>query len=532
MSRIGGVLHLVATMARRGLLRPGRPDRIAAQLWALRRYGFTFAGGYRSAAARSPHRIAVVDERGPVTYAALDAYATRLAHGLRTLTGLARPRVGILCGNHHGFVATVVAAAKLGGDTVLCNTSLSANQIRAVLAEARVDVLVADGDFAPAAAPGIPLVVAWPPDDPTVVVRDAPTLDSLADGVPATRLPPPAQPGATVILTSGTTGTPKGAYRPTPSGLSPLTAVLSRIPLRVYDRILIAAPLFHTWGYAGLQLAMALRATVVLRRRFAPASTVDALAAHRCDALIAVPVMCQRLLDASPTPPPSVAPRVVAVSGSALPGDLATRFMDAYGDVLYNLYGSTEVSWASIATPAELRRDPATSGRPPYGTRLAILDAAGGPVRRGTVGRVFVGNDMLSEGYTNGSRRETRAGLAATGDLGYLDAGGLLHLTGREDDMIVSGGENIHPATVTDALAALPEIAEAAVVGVPDQEFGQRLAAYVVVAPGATLDADTLRERIRDRVGRFAVPRDVHFVDSLPRNATGKVVPRLLRPPR
>jgi acyl-coenzyme A synthetase/AMP-(fatty) acid ligase len=219
--------------------------------------------------------------------------------------------------------------------------------------------------------------------------------------------------------------------------------------------------------------------------------------------------------------------RVVATSGSALPGELATRFMDRFGDVLYNLYGSTEVSWVSIADPSDLRADPHTAGKAPYGTRLEILDDAGRPVPPGEVGRVFVGNDMLFEGYTrDGASVDVRDGLMATGDLGRLAEDGRLRLTGRGDSMIVSGGENVYPGPVEDVLVAHPDVREAAVIGVDDPDFGQRLAAYLVLAEGATLDADGVRALVRERLSRFSVPRDVIFLDELPRNATGKVVPR------
>jgi acyl-CoA synthetase (AMP-forming)/AMP-acid ligase II len=328
-----------------------------------------------------------------------------------------------------------------------------------------------------------------------------------------------------VVLTSGTTGTPKGAQRRTPSGFSPLVSIIDRIPLHARDRMMIAAPLFHTWGYGALQVAFAMRATVVLHRRFAPAATLHALGQYRCAALFAVPVMLQRLLE---VPPPAARPplRVVAVSGSALPGGLATRFMDVYGEVLYNLYGSTEASWASIATPADLRRAPTTAGRPPHGTQVEILDTNGDPVPPGRPGRIFVGNEMLFEGYTSGASRESRDGLLATGDLGHIDADGLLFVDGREDDMIISGGENVYPSEVEDLLAGLPQVREVAVIGVPDVQFGERLAAYLALHPGETLDPEAVREYVRRYRARFSVPRDVVFVPSLPRNATGKVVTR------
>ncbi len=278
-------------------------------------------------------------------------------------------------------------------------------------------------------------------------------------------------------------------------------------------------------------MAWALRAPVVLHRRFDPEQTLRTIASHRDATVFAVPVMCQRILEL----PPDVrdrydtsALRIFALSGAALPGDLATRFMDAFGDRLYNVYGSTEASWVSIATPHDLRLDPRTAGRPPRNTALAIVDDDGRKVGRSTRGQIFAANELLFEGYTGGEPMEVRDGLLATGDLGHIDHRGLLFVEGRSDGMVVSGGENILPKDVEDALLKLPEVQEVAVTGVADDEWERRLAAYIVLRPGTRLDADTVREYVHAQVARYAAPRDVHFIPELPRNATGKVVTRWL----
>jgi acyl-CoA synthetase (AMP-forming)/AMP-acid ligase II len=220
--------------------------------------------------------------------------------------------------------------------------------------------------------------------------------------------------------------------------------------------------------------------------------------------------------------------RVVASSGSALSGALVTEFMDTFGDILYNFYGSTEVSWGTVAGPSDLRASPTTAGTPPLGTKLAVLDAEGDPMPIGATGRIFVGNDMLFDGYTDGGNRDVKGSLMDTGDLGYFDADGRLCVSGRQDEMIISGGENVFPRPVEEALAFLPQVKEVAVVGVPDAEFGQRLAAYIVLREGSRLDADLVRAFIRHRLPKFAIPRDVSFLDELPRNPTGKILKRLL----
>ncbi|MEU5721158.1 AMP-binding protein [Micromonospora sp. NPDC047738] len=511
---------VVATLTRRGLLNPGRPIRVATQLGALRKWGWSLAGELRQAAARDPGRTAIVDEHGAtLTYQELLDRTERLARSMRAGFGVrAGDRIGVLCRNHHGLVETVVAAMLLGADAVLVNTGLSAAQLATVAEEQALRVLVHDAEFGER-------ILGLPADVHRVDERARDEL--IAGALPGEQLQPPERDGRTIVLTSGTTGAPKGARRPTPNGFGPLVSIIDRIPLHARDTVMIAAPLFHTWGYAALQVAFAMRATIVLHRRFDPAATLAALVAQSCDALFAVPVMLQRLMEV-PAPDPRPPLKVVAVSGSALPGGLATAFMDRYGDVLHNLYGSTEVSWASIAGPADLRAAPNSAGRPPHGTRLAILDDAGEPVGEGQVGRIFVGNEMLFEGYTSGASRERRDGLLDTGDLGRLDDG-LLFVDGRADDMIVSGGENVFPAEVEDLIARLPQVREVAVIGVPDAEYGQRLAAFLALYPGETLDPEAVREYVRHYLARYSVPRDVVFVKYLPRNATGKVLARELR---
>ncbi|HET9141595.1 AMP-binding protein [Actinophytocola sp.] len=521
-------MAVATTLVRAGVLKPGRPDKVLRQVNALAKWGMTIAGGYRANAVRHPDQVAVIDERRRLTFAELDQRTTRLANGLAGLGVRQGRRVALMCRNHAGFVEAVVACGKLGADVLLLNTGLSADQVKAVITGHRPAVLLGDDEFAPLfyrLPTSLPWVSTWSTQ------AGETSIHSLIDKSTSRQLKPPALAGKVIVLTSGTTGAPKGAKRRNPRGFSTAAALLSRIPLRAGERTLVAAPLFHTWGLAALQLGMALHATLVLHRRFDPATTLATIDRERCTSMFAVPIMLQRILD---LPEPArrqyrtSSLRVVASSGSALPGPFVTAFLNAFGDVLYNLYGSTEVSWASIADPADLRAAPTTAGRCPIGTRVGILDTRGRPVPPGVVGRIAVGNDMLFEGYTNGTTSEVHDQLMVTGDIGYLDADGRLFVSGRDDDMIISGGENVFPRPVEELLLTLPGVLDVAVVGVPDREFGQRFAAYIAVREGSRLDATTVRNYVHDHLPRFAVPRDVVFLDDLPRNATGKVVKRLL----
>ncbi|WP_338051731.1 AMP-binding protein [Pseudonocardia acidicola] len=529
-----GTVRALGALTRSGVVRPVRPDRLVGLAGGLLRYGLSVTGGYAVGAARHPARTAIVDDAGALSYAEVHRRTDRLARALADAGVGTGTAVGVLCRNHRGPIEVMVAVGKLGADIVLLNTGLSAGQLAAVAAELDLHTVAADAEFVESG------VLAELPEGCTVITSwgqaqdGATTLADLIARGGNSALPVRPAGGRTIVLTSGTTGTPKGARRPHPSSLAPAASILSEIPLRAGETVFIAAPLFHTWGNAGLLLAVLHGTTVVLRRRFTPTAMLAAVDEHRCDVVFAVPVMLQRAMDADGVDGwrGSHRPRVVAVSGSALPGGLAVAFMDRFGDLLYNLYGSTEVSWVSIAGPADLRDAPGTAGRAPAGTRLMILDDDGRPVPPGTEGRVFVGNDLPFDGYTsNGVEVEEHDGLLGTGDIGRLDDRGRLHLTGRADDMIVSGGENVHPGPVEDLIAQRDEVREVAVIGVPDEQFGQRLAAYVVLAAGASLDADTVRDLVRGKLARFAVPRDVVFVDELPRNSTGKVVARELPRP-
>jgi fatty-acyl-CoA synthase len=335
-----------------------------------------------------------------------------------------------------------------------------------------------------------------------------------------------------VILTSGTTGTPKGAQRDSSSSIDPAAAILSKIPLRARETTMIAAPLFHSWGFAHLLLGMALQSKLVLRRKFDPEQTIAAVAEHRATGLAVVPVMLQRIVELPPETferHDTSALRVIAVSGSALPGPLATRVMDLLGDVLYNLYGSTEVAYATIATPEDMRAAPGTAGRPPRGTIVKLLDEEDREVAPGESGRIFVGNGMLFEGYTDGNDKVRIGDLMSTGDVGHFDEDGRLFVDGRDDDMIVSGGENVFPAEVEDLLSGHDAVAECAVFGVDDEEFGQRLKAVVVKRDGASLSEDDVKKYVKSNLAGYKVPRDVEFVDELPRTSTGKVLKRELK---
>jgi len=520
----------VRTLAAAGVIRPVRPDRLVRMARELVRWGASPAAGVAAGAITAPDRAVVLDEAGELSYAELHRRTNALARALAARGVGPGDGVAIMCRNHRGFIEATLAVSKLGASGLYMNTAFSGPQLAGVVEREAPAALIYDQEFAALlaeAGEGLLRIVAWREGEG----GEDPDLEALIASADDADLAPPPESSRFVILTSGTTGSPKGAQRGQPDTLGPLAAMFSRIPMRAGERTMVAAPMFHSWGMAHFMLGLSLGSTYVLERRFDPEGTLRAVRDSGATALIVVPVMMQRILqlpdevlDRYPLP----RLRVTAASGSALPGPLATEWMDRFGDNLYNLYGSTEVAWATIATPADLRAAPGTAGRPPRGTVVRIVDPEGRELPRGETGRVFVGNEMAFEGYTGGGGKESLEGLLSSGDVGHFDPDGRLFIDGRDDEMIVSGGENVFPREVEDLLAAHAAIAEVAVVGVEDEEFGQRLKAFVVLVEPEALGEDEVKQHVKRNLARYKVPREVAFLDSLPRNATGKVLKREL----
>jgi len=500
-------------LVRAGLLTPVRPDRLLGMALAVAKWGLTPATGYAAGAARHPDRVAIIDDLGPLTFRELDQRTDRLAGELRQRGVHVGDAVGLLARNGRGFVEGLVAISKCGADVLFLNTGSAGPQIAQVLDREGAVALIHDEEFTDLLAPAAVGRVCVSTEH----------LDALATTSTAAAPPKTGHTTRLVILTSGTTGAPRGAAR-SGASIDDVVSMLSRIPLKAGEPTVIASPVFHAWGLGHLTMGMLLGSTVVLQRTFDPARVLAAIEQHRATTLVVVPVMLDKLLAAEPTRFDTSSLRVIASSGSALPGELATRVLAAFGPTLYNLYGSTEVAYAAVATPEDLAADPRTAGRPPHGVTLKLVDEAGQEVPRGTPGRVFVGSGLAFAGYTDGSDKVRLDGLVATGDMGVIDASGRLTVLGRDDDMVVIGGENVYPGQVEDALLLHPSVVEVAVTALDDPAFGTRLVAHVV----GEADPEELKELVRTQVARFAVPREFRFLAALPRNATGKVLKREL----
>jgi len=521
------LLEAISVLGGAGFLSPTFLRTLGA---AAKKYGTTTAAGFTAAAARDPNGLAIIDDAGQMSFGELDRSTNAIARALAEAGVRPGDGVGLFARNHRGFVQAQMALDKLGANTLLLNTGFAAPQLREVSDREGIKVVMYDEEFRPIVAEGTADLVRFVTWAESAAAET--TLDELARTHSDAPLDPPPSPGRVTVLTSGTTGTPKGAQRtPKRAGLNTFVGLFGRMPLRTSTRNLVVAPTFHSWGGFHLLVGAQLGCTICMRRRFDPEGTLEAIQQMRPTVLAVVPVMMQRILELDPD---TIAKydtsslELVCASGSALPGELAIRWMDTFGDNVYNFYGSTEVAQASIAMPDELRSVPGTAGRPPRGVVVRILDEAGSEVPAGGTGRIFVANENQFDGYTGGGGKQIINGLMSSGDVGHFDSSGLLFVDGRDDDMIVSGGENVFPREVEDLLADHDEVTEAAVIGVADKEFGQRLKAFVVLRAGATADEASLKDYVKKNLARYKVPREIVFLDTLPRNPTGKILKRML----
>ncbi len=530
-SRVEQTLGIMSTLRRAGMIAPMRPDRYLKMAAAMRREGMGMTVGFASAAQRCPDRPGLIDELGTLTWRELDERVNALAAALQQLPS-GRPKViGVMCRNHRGFVESVVAASRIGSDVVLLNTSFAGPAMADVVNREGVEAVIYDEEFtatvdrALADKPDATRILAWTDTDHQLTVEK---LIAGHAGRQPERGGAATAKGRMILLTSGTTGSPKGAKQSGGgAGIGTLKAILDRTPWRAEEPIVIVAPMFHAWGFSQLIFAASMACTVITRRKFDPEATLELIDRHQATGLAVVPVMFDRIMDL----PAEVrnrysarSLRFAAASGSRMRPDVVIAFMDQFGDVIYNNYNATEAGMIATATPQDLRAAPDTAGRPAGGTEIHILDPEFNELPTGEVGSIYVRNDTQFDGYTSGATKDFHAGYMSSGDVGYLDEAGRLFVVGRDDEMIVSGGENVYPIEVEKTLATHPEVAEAAVIGVDDEQYGQRLAAFVVLEPGGSATPDALKQHVRDNLANYKVPRELSVLDELPRGSTGKVL--------
>jgi fatty-acyl-CoA synthase len=539
LERGAAELHYVRKIIEAGGFRLEPPQNYAAMVTEIAKWG-EFGMLPSMNARRTPHRAACIDEDGELSYSELDEAAHAVANGLLDMGVRAGDGVALLARNHRWFLIANFGAARVGARIILLNSEFSGPQIKEVSEREGAKVIIYDDEYTNAVSKAEPKLgklraLGVNPDKDAADEPSGSTDETLAELIARSSKEPAPKAGkhaSIIILTSGTTGTPKGANRSTPPTLAPVGGILSHVPFKAGEVTSLPSPMFHALGYLHGTLALFLGSTLLLRRKFKPPLVLEDIEKHKATAMVVVPVMLSRILDTlekMDKKPDLSSLKVVFVSGSQLGAELASRALKDLGPVIYNMYGSTEIAFATIAGPKDLQRNAATVGPVVKGVKVKIFDDNGKELPQGEVGRIFVGNAFPFEGYTGGGGKQIIDGLLSSGDVGYFDEHGLLYVSGRDDEMIVSGGENVFPAEVEDLISGHPEVIEATAIGVEDKEWGHRLRAFVVKKQDASLDEDTVKHYVRDHLARYKVPREVVFLDELPRNPTGKILKRELR---
>ncbi|WP_301925647.1 AMP-binding protein [Corynebacterium glaucum] len=531
--------RFVPAVTRAGIISTeGGPKAALALAPNLVRYRFTTAREIEQGAAASPDRTALIDDDGVLSYRQLRTQSRTLGKWLvaqQEDRGLDELRIGVMARNGRGIILPLGAKGYAGGHIFLLNIGSSPEQLRGIFDENNINVLFIDDEFADRLPEDLEVT-----DDITVVrafTEGEREGLSIADIVKQPdvdkQLPRFPQHGNLVLMSSGTTGIPKGIVRPEPRMPLVLAGYLEAIPWRSGDTVQLSASIFHTWGWSALQVALATRSTIVTRRIFDAEACYKQIQDYRCDGLISSPIFFKQMLDLHANDRFDTSTlRFLATAGNAVSPGLLRRTTERFGPILANIYGSTELALAAAASPEQMQADPTMVGRVPPGTVLRLYDDEGNEVPTGTTGRIFLHNETALKGYTNpNTPMVTIDGLIEIGDLGYFDEQGFLHVQSRNDDMIIVGGENVHPQSVMEVLEDMPGIDDLYAHGVDDDEMFKRIAVWVVRKlddDGERLSAESVREWVRSRLADHSIPRDVHFLDELPRNAVGKVVPRFL----
>ena len=525
--------RFVPAVTRAGIVSAeGGPRAALALTPNLARYWFTTAREVEQGAAAAPDRIALIDDTGVTTYRQLRDDSRTLAKWLLDVQekrGLDELRIGVMARNGRGIILPLAAKGYAGAHIFLLNIGSSPEQLAGIFAENDINVLFIDDEFADrlpadtantANTAGITIVRAHEDGGAGLSIGQVVRMDVDR------QLPRWPQHGNLVLMSSGTTGIPKGIVRPEPRMPFVVAGYLEAIPWRAGDTVQLTASIFHTWGWSALQVALATRSTIVTRRIFDPEACFRDIQKYRCDGLISSPIFFKQMLDLEESYDTSTL-RYLASAGNAVTPSLLRRTTERFGPILANIYGSTELALAAAASPEQMQADPTTVGKIPPGTVLKLYDDHGNEVQTGETGRIFLHNETALRGYTNPTTETVEIdGLVEMGDLGYLDDRGYLHVQSRNDDMIIVGGENVHPQSVVEVLEDMPGVGEVYAHGVDDDEMFKRIAVWVVKS--ADLTADAVRDWVRAHLADHSIPRDVHFVDELPRNAVGKVVPRFL----
>ncbi len=482
----------------------------------------------RQRALISPHRLALVFGGERWTFADLDRRSSAAATRLRAAGVRPRARVALLAGNGPGFVQMVHAAPRLGAVLVPLNTRLTAPELVALVEDCEPAILVHDEANHDTAASVSAAVAGLPRVRIAELAAEGATSSPESDGCDGTLDPSAVH---TVIYTSGTSGRAKGAMLTFSNHWWSATGSTLNLGLREDDRWLACMPLFHVGGLAVLLRSVIFGIPVVLHEGFDAGAVSRAIDEDGVTIASLVPTMLARLLEARRRRPLPHSLRCLLVGGGPLPQPLLEECLHR-GWPVAPTYGLTEAaSQVATLSPEDTPRRPGSAGKALFHTQVRI-EIDDGEAPPGVAGEILVRGPTVTPGYfrrPHESAEALRHGWLHTGDIGYLDHQGYLYVLDRRDDLIVSGGENVYPAEVEEALRSHPDVLDAGVIGLPDDVWGQGVVAAIVLREHPALSQEDLLAFCRARLAPYKVPKELRFVTNLPRNAAGKLVRRELR---
>jgi fatty-acyl-CoA synthase len=520
-----------------GMMWELRPSGIAQLLRMINRDYQNPSAVFTIHAKNQPDRVALRFRGRGLTYAELDDRIDRLASGLIS-RGLQRKQaVLVMMKNRPEFIELGAAAGRVGAAAVSVSWRSTPAELAYLAGNSGARFIFFDHELAQAIEQAREKI-DLPKDRFVAIGGDVPGCSRYEDFLSARKqtIEGDDEGAAVVTYTSGTTGKPKGAVRRFPREMfSQILEFIAVTPIKCDDVHLVVCPMYHMTAWAFLTMTFAVGGTVVLADEFKPESFLEMVEKERVTTTAMVPTMLNRLVstsEASIHARRTRSLRAIFCGGAQLQGQLAIQAMDLLGDVVFNFYGATELGIVTLASPADLRAAPGTIGPIVPGNEVLLLDDQKNPVKDGDVGELFVKNAMLVAGYhgnEDAMRESMHSGYFSVGDLARRDGDGRFFIEGRKRDMVITGGVNVYPAEVENAIEEHPQVLEAAVVGVPDPEWGERVKAFVVAKSGERIDGEQLKQFLRERIAGPKIPREYAFIDALPRNPTGKVLKNELR---
>ena len=522
-----GMQHMLKMTKQRGFLTHNASTK--AKLLGLRniaRYRFSPASNLETAYQIAPNTTAIIDDDTQLTYAQLRHNARSLA---QWLTNYAQQHnlkphqlnYGILARNSSGAATAILARSYNGAIANMLNIQGSPEQINNLIQQNNIKLIITDPEFLPKIPHNTDKIIIN--DTTTTPNPNHITLNHITQTTQKIKLPLIPKQTPYILYSSGTTGTPKGIQRKEPTFPVTLGAILDNLDWHANQTIYIPCTLFHTWGIGALNIAIAGTCTMIMSRHFDPDKGMQIIQKYKCDGAVTSPIFYKNMLDKKYD---MSSLKWIGSGGNKVTPQLVHDVNQHFGrPILTTIYGSTEADLVACANPQQLANDPTTVGTPVTGVQVTIRDPQGNPLPQGKTGQITIKSPMMLTGYTNPNKKPpyTQDGMLQMGDTGYIDNNNQLHVLGRSDSMIIVGGENVHPESVTATIESMPEIAEAACIGVEDKDTFQRIAAYVVTHKPHTLTPKQIQQHVAQNLADHSIPRDVHFIDKLPRNIMGKI---------